>query len=147
MSQNSRNQDFLQFFLVDRRIRIRSNKLRLRMRIQRPKNIRIRNTRTHAIATPSIWHRLANPPHKLATPALVHIGTQTLATPCMFRTHTIFTLIYTRMHFPVVNVNLAIIWFLPLVLFVRLVTVHTTRTLILYCIYTGGVVRRQEASF
>jgi hypothetical protein len=32
-----------------------------------------------------------------------------------------FTLIYTRMHFPVVNVNLAMIWFLPLVLFVRLI--------------------------
>jgi hypothetical protein len=39
---------------------------------------------------------IANPPHKLATPALVHIGTQTLATPCMYRSHTIFTLIYVH---------------------------------------------------
>jgi hypothetical protein len=83
--------------------------------------IRIHNTRTHAIATLCIWHRLANPPHKLATPALVYIGAQMLATPCMYRMHTIFTLIYTGMHFPVVNVNLAIIWFLFLVLFVCLV--------------------------
>jgi hypothetical protein len=90
------------------------------MRIQRPKNIRIRNTRTHAIATLCIWHRPANPPHKLATPALVHIGAKRLPPlACIVRIQ-FFTLIYTRMHFIVVNVNLAIIWFLRLVLFVRL---------------------------
>jgi hypothetical protein len=87
---------FLHFLLVDRRIRIRTNKLRFWMRSQGAKKRISGYGILVRMLLPLFVSGIANPPHKLATPALVHIGAQTLATPCMYRTHTIFTFIYVH---------------------------------------------------